>query len=213
MKRVVVLICALLLSAASAYAQAKGVDHQSEQIENTAGTERAPGVNGTTTNTGTGRGFDFGRGRTPARTLLPNPYRFTARRDQIIQAIQTVMHDNRLVLDDAASRPSEGIFVSQPYTFIKGMVAAESELSRYAEVPESTGRGWTRGRYTLTIEVQPIDGMNANVMVNAKVEGRTNSASGSEWVTLQSTGAAEQEFLNALIEELTGAAPQQQGRP
>lgn len=209
MKRVAVLICALIFSAASAYAQAKGVDHQSEQIENTAGTERAPGVNGTTTNTGTGRGIDFGRGRTPARTLLPNPYRFTARRDQLIQAIETVMRDRKLVMDDAASRPSDGIFVSQPYTFIKGMVVTESELSHYADVPDSSGRGWTRGRYTLTIEVQPIDGMNSNVTVNAKVEGRTNGASGAEWVTLRSTGVAEHEFLSALIEQLTGAAPQQ----
>ncbi len=207
MKKVVVLICALLLSAASAYAQAKGVDHQSEQVEN--GTERAPAINGSRTDVGTGRGFDFGRGRTPARTLLPNPYRFTGRRDQIVQAIETVMRDRKLVLDEAASRPSEGIFVSQPYTFIKGMVVTESELSRYADVPDSSGRGWTRGRYALPIEVQPIDGMNANVTVNAKVEGRTNGASGAEWVTLQSTGAAEQEFLSALIEELTGAAPQQ----
>ncbi|HMF56892.1 MAG TPA: hypothetical protein VK619_11170 [Pyrinomonadaceae bacterium] len=209
MKKVAIIVCTLLLSAASAFAQAKGVDHQSEQIENNAGTDRAAGVNGTTTNTGTGRGFDFGRGRTPARTLLPNPYRFTARRDQIIQAIETVMRDRKLVLDDAASRPSDGIFVSQPYTFIKGMVVTESELSHYAGVPDSSGRGWTRGRYTLTVEVQPIDGMNANVTVNAKVEGRTNGASGAEWVTLQSTGTAEQEFLSALIEALTGGAPQQ----
>ena len=54
---------------------------------------------------------------------------------------------------------SDGIIVSQPFTFIKGAVVSQAELSRYADVPVSASRGWTRGRYTLTVEVQPIDGI------------------------------------------------------
>src|SRR6185295_18644067 len=102
---------------------------------------------------------------------------------------------------------SEGIVVSQPYTFIKGVVVSEGELSRYAELASSTTRGWTRGRYTLTVEVQPIDGTSANVSVNAKVEGRTDGATGAEWVTLRSRGFAEEELLSALITAITGTAP------
>ena len=144
---------------------------------------------------------------TKTATLLPNPYRLTARRDVLLKAIADVMRDRKLIVDDAASRMSEGIVVSQPYTFIKGAVVTQPELSRYADVERSDARGWTRGRYTLTVEVQPIDGASANVSVNAKIEGRTDGPSGAEWITLQSTGVAEQEFLAALIENVTGASP------
>jgi hypothetical protein len=59
--------------------------------------------------------------------------------------------------------------------------------------------------------VQPIDGMNANVSVNAKIEGRTDGPTGPEWITLRSTGIAEQDFLTALIETVTGGAPPTSG--
>jgi hypothetical protein len=203
------LTAALLVSCACAsiaFSQGKGVDKQSERVRDT-GSDRVPGSNGTKTDTGAGRGFDFGKGRTPEVLPLPNPYRLTARREVILQGVQDVMRDRKLVLDEAASRLSEGIIVSQPYTFIKGVVVSESELSRYANVPPSTARGYTRGRYTLTVEVQPIDGSSANISVNAKVEGRTDGATGAEWVTLKSTGLAEDEFLAALVTGITGAPP------
>ena len=74
-------------------------------------------------------------------------------------------------------------------------------------MPASSGRGWTRGRYTLTVEIQPIDGSTANVVVNAKVEGRTDGATGAEWATLRSSGLAEDQFLEGLITAVTGAPP------
>jgi hypothetical protein len=57
------------------------------------------------------------------------------------------------------------------------------------------------------VEVQPIDGNSANVSVNAKVEGRTDGATGAEWITLRSSGVAEDEFLSALITGITGGPP------
>jgi len=51
-----------------------------------------------------------------------------------------------------------------------------------------------------------IDGSTANVAVNAKVEGRTDGATGAEWTTLRSSGLAEDQFLDALIVAVTGAA-------
>jgi hypothetical protein len=63
----------------------------------------------------------------------------------------------------------------------------------------------------LTVETQPIDGTTANVAVNAKVEGRTDGATGAEWTTLKSIGLAEDQFLDGLIVAVTGAAVP--GRP
>jgi hypothetical protein len=131
----------------------------------------------------------------------------SGRRDVIITAVQDLMRDRKLVVDESASRFADGIIVSQPYTFTKGAVVAEADLSRYADVPASSARGWTRGRYTLTVEVQPIDGSTANIAVNAKVEGRTDGATGAEWTTLRSSGLAEDQFLEGLVLAVTGAAP------
>ena len=194
----------IFLISPAVIAQEKGVDTQSQRVRD-SGSNRNAGVNGTKTDVGTSNsGINFGKGKSPAALVLPNPYRLTARRDELLTAITEVMRDRKLIVDDAASRLAEGIIVSQPFTFIKGAVVAQSELNRYADVVTSDTQGWTRGRYTISVEVQPIDGVSANVSINAKIEGRTDSATGAQWTTLPSSGVAEQEFLTALIEHLGG---------
>lgn len=197
----------VLFAATFAFGQGKGVDTQSKRITDNSA-NKAPANNGAKTDVGTtGSGINFGKDKTRVVPMLPNPYRLTARRDSIMKAIADVMRDRKLILDDASSKPAEGILVSQPYTFIKGAVVTQSELNRYANIVNDNTRSWTRGRYTITVEVQPIDGMSANVSVNAKVEGRTDGPTGGEWITVSSTGIAEQEFLTALIEAVTGGLP------
>lgn len=207
MKRLALISLLVGFTAISTWAQSeKGVDKSGQRVRDTgAGSSEAN--NGSKTNTGTGRGIDFGKGRTPAPPPLPNPYRFTARRDVILRAVEDVMRDQKLTVDEVASKPDEGIIVSQPYTFIKGAVVSRSELSRYTDITTTADRGWTRGRYTLTVEVQPIDGTSANVSVNAKIEGRTDGATGAEWITLPTVGLLEEEFLTALINNITGGPP------
>jgi hypothetical protein len=207
MFRMIAGLLVLMVCSLPAFAQAaKGVDKQNERVRD-SGSDRQPGNNGNKTDTGAGRGMDFGKGRTHEVPPLPNPYRLSGRRDVIIAAVQDLMRDRKMVLDVVASRLSDGVIVSQPLTFTKGAVTSEGELSRYAEVPTSAARAWTRGRYTLTIEIQPIDGSTANVAVNAKVEGRTDGPTGAEWTTLRSTGLAEDEFLEGLVTAVTGATP------
>lgn len=205
-KRAIAIHFVLVVCAAGVYAQGKGVDQQSVRIRD-SGSDSTPANNGAKQDTGTGRGFDFGKGRTPDTQVVPNPYRFTARRDALIQAVKDLIRDRSMILDEAVSRPDEGVFITQPYTFTKGAVVSQAELNRYTDLPPATGRGWTRGRYTLVIEVQAIDAVSANVAVTARIEGRTDGATGAEWSTLQSTGIVEQEFLSGLIESVTGAAP------
>ncbi len=206
MSKLLVVLMISIVFAPSVLAQGKGVDKGSERVRDT-GSSRVPANNGAKTDVGAGRGIDFGKGRTPDIPPIPNPFRFVGRRDAILKAVEDVMREQKLVVDDTASKPAEGIIVSLPYTFSKGAVVSQSELSRYADTPVTDARGWTRGRYTLTVEVQPIDGTSANVAVNAKVEGRTDGATGAEWSTLSSRGVAEEEFLAALITLLTGSTP------
>lgn len=209
MKRIIALIFLLALSSIGVLAQQgqeKGVDPQNQRIRDD-GAARAPVNNGAKQDTGAGRGMDFGGGRTPEPPPIPNPYRFSARRDAVLKAVEDIMRDRKFVMDTSSSKPEEGIVISQPYTFTKGAVVATSELGRYGQITEASARGWTRGRYILMVEIQPIDGNNTNVSVNIKLEGRSDGISGAEWTTLKSTGVAEEEFLHALIESITGAPP------
>jgi len=207
MKKILPVIMLLCLTVCStALGQEKGVDRQNERIRD-GGTNRVPGNNGSNQTTGTGRGIDFGKGRAVAPPPVPNPYRFTVRRDVVLRAVEELMSERKLIVDTTVSKQDDGILISQPYRFVKGAVVAGTELNRYAELTEENSRGWTQGRYTFIVEVQPIDGATTNVSVNARVEGRSDGASGAEWVTLRSSGLAEQEFVIALVEKLTGAPP------
>jgi hypothetical protein len=206
MRKRLLFVLLLLCMSAGVQAQEKGVDQQGGRVRDNS-TNRQPAINGGKVDVGTGRGIDFGKGRTPTLPPVPNPYRLSVQNDVLVRAVQELMRERKLILDETSSKPEEGILISQPYTFTKGAVVSVSELNRMAEVPQGDLRGWNRGRYTLIIEVQPVDGTNTNVSVNAKVEGRSDGVTGAEWVTLRSTGAAEEEFIIALVEKVTGAPP------
>lgn len=203
-------ICALVFLAAalavSAQAQEKGVDQNNERVRD-SGNNRQPAVNGGKLDTGAGRGIDFGAGRTRALPPVANPYRFSVPNDVLTRSVVELMAERRLILDEPSSKPEQGLFISQPYTFTRGSVVTASELNRLAEVPATDVRTWTRGRYTLIVEVQPIDGTLTNVSVNARIEGRSDNVTGAEWVSLRSSGVAEEQFLIDLVIKVTGAPP------
>lgn len=199
MKRNIASFFAVVLFASAVYAQ-KGIDTQTQKIKE----------EGSKTTTGTqrsseqpSRSFDFGKGKTKVREQLANPYRLASRRDALIENVLEILKEQKLIVNDSATRKPDGIIVSEPYVFAKGAVITRNELNRYAVLPDSE-TSWTRGRYTLTIEISSIDGVQNNVSVTAKVEGRSENGLQSEWTTLQSTGAAEDEFLVKLVEMVTG---------
>lgn len=192
------MFAAILLSG-SVFAQ-KGVDTQTQKIKD-------EGNKVTTRSNDASRSFDWGKGKTRVRERLPNPYKMNSRRDVLIETITDTLRENKIIVDEASSRPADGIIVTQPFVFAKGPVTTQSSLSRYAVIPEGDA-SWTRAQYTLTIEVQSIDGIQNNVTVNAKVEGRAGNGLGSEWRTLQSSGLAEDEFLSKLVESVTGNSPE-----
>ncbi len=203
MKKIIYLIFALGIFSTAAFAQ-KGIDTQTEKIKE-AGKDSNPQTNNQT-NTPTNRTFDWGKGKTKTRPPLANPYRLNARRDVLISDIIDVLKEKKIIVDEAASRMKDGLIVTAPYVFAKGSVITRNELNRYSVLPGSDTI-WNRGRYTLTIEVQSIDGIQNNVSVIAKVEGRSETGLSSEWTTLQSSGAAEDEFLSKLVGMITGTSP------
>lgn len=181
----------------STYAQ-KGVDTQTQKIKETTKSTTSRETDAT-------RSFDWGKGKTEVRERLANPYRMASRRDVLIETIKQVVKDQKMLVDEAASRPSDGIIVTQPFIFTKGAVIAQSELSRYG-ILDSSERTWSRGRYVLVIEVQSIDGVQNNVSVNARIEGREGAGLITEWRSVPSSGLAEDEFLKVLVETVTGVS-------
>jgi hypothetical protein len=196
MKKLFLSASLLMICCFSASAQ-KGIDTQTQKIK-----EESKGDK--TRNNDVSRAFDWGKGKTKVREMLANPYKLNSRRDVLIETITGVLRDNKIIVDESASRLKDGIVVTQPFVFAKGAVITPSELSRYALTQNSYETSWTGGKYTLTIEVQSIDGMQNNVSVIAKIEGRSGNGLGSEWTTLQSSGVAEDEFLAKLVETVTG---------
>lgn len=191
-----ILLAAIITVSVSAQ---KGIDTQTQKIKDT-GNKTTSRENDAT------RSFDWGKGKTEVRAKLANPYRLASRRDVLIQTIKDTLKEKKLVVDEASSRYTDGVvIVTQPFVFSKGPVTARSELSQYAVLPDYT-TNWTRGRYTLVIEVQSIDGVQNNVSVNAKVEGRAGTGLSTEWTSLQSLGNAEDEFLKVLVEAVTGVS-------
>ena len=185
----------------AAVAAQKGIDTQTQTIKQDTNKTTSRGTDAT-------RSFDWGKGKTQVRDRLPNPYRLASRRDALIASIRDVLKDKKILVDEASSRPGDGILITQPFVFAKGPVISQNELNRYG-VLQYADNAWSRAQYTLTIEVQSIDGVQNNVAVNAKVEGRSGNGLTSEWVTVTSSGLAEDEFLAKLIEAVTGVSPDQ----
>ena len=198
MKYLIYTLTAFILLSFSAYGQ-KGVDTQTQTIKDS-------GNKVTTRPNDATRSFDWGKGKTKVRDKLPNPYKLNSRRDVLIESIVDTLREQKIIVDEASSRLKEGIIITQPFIFAKGSVITLNELNRYA-VLESTDSAWIRAQYTLTIEVQSIDGIQNNVSVNAKIEGRAGNGLMSEWVTVRSSGLAEDEFLAKLVEAVTGNSP------
>jgi hypothetical protein len=192
------IISTIILASVSTAAQ-KGVDAQTKTI-------KEEGNKVTTRGNDVTRTFDWGKGKTKTRELLPNPYKLTSRRDVLVSTIVDTLREMKIVVDEASSRPKNGMIVTQPFVFAKGSVVTQSELNRYG-ILEDSYSSWTRAQYTLTIEVQSIDGVQNNVSVNAKVEGRAGNGLTSEWITVRSSGVAEDEFLAKLVEMVTGTSP------
>jgi len=193
-------VLAVLALGTASLAQQKGVDSQTQKIKDDSNKV-------TTRPNDATRSFDWGKGKTKVRDRLPNPYQLNSRRDVLVESIIGVLREQKIVVDDTSSRLKDGVVITQPFVFAKGSVITQNELSRYA-VLESSDNAWTRAQYTLTINVQPIDGIRNNVSVIAKVEGRAVNGLMSEWLTLQSSGLAEDEFLSKLIEAVTGNSPE-----
>lgn len=198
MKAILLTATLTLIASVNLFAQ-KGVDTQTQKIKDESNKV-------TSRSTDASKSFDWGKGKTKVRERLPNPYKLNSRRDVLVETIIEALREKKIVVDEASSRLKDGIIVTQPYVFAKGPVTTQNELGHYGVLPADPD-AWLRAQYTLTIEIQSIDGIQNNVSVIAKVEGRAGTGLSSEWRTVASSGLAEDEFLAKLVELVTGSSP------
>ena len=203
MKKITLLVSVLFLAVSGVVAQ-KGIDKQTDKVKDNSNITRI--------GNDVRRSWSFGKGKTKIRKLLPNPYELKSRKDQLVETIVMVLKNNKMIVDESASRFQTGMIITQPFIFVKGSILTKNELSRYAVISDAD-TVWTRGRYTLTIDVESLDGIRNNVAVNAKIEGRSENGIFSEWSTLESTGIAEDEFLAKLVGEITSEIDEGERKP
>ncbi len=88
-----------------------------------------------------GRSISWGKDKTKVRERLANPYKMNSRRDVLVENVVDILKNNKLIVDESASRMKEGIVVTQPFIFAKGAVITRNELNRYAvlQVPTHPG--------------------------------------------------------------------------
>ena len=205
MKKTTFLFLFILITVSGAAAQnTKGSDAQTDKIKDNSNVTRV--------GNDVSRKFSFGKGKTKIRKLLPNPYGIKSRKDQLIETVVRILRDSKMIVDESASRFQGGMVITQPFIFVKGSILTRNELNRYAVISDADTI-WTRGRYTLTVDVESLDGIRNNVSVNAKVEGRSENGIFSEWSTLESTGIAEDEFLAKLVNDLTAGLSENGRKP
>src|SRR4029079_3907211 len=105
--RAIIFAILLTVLSTSAFAQ-KGVDTQTQKIKDDTSKTTSRQTDAT-------RSFNWGKGKTKTRELLPNPYRFTARRDALVEMVMQALQEKQILLDESASRLKEGVIITQPF--------------------------------------------------------------------------------------------------
>src|SRR5450432_3180885 len=108
-KDIAVAALVVVMVSFTTFSQTKGEDKGSQRVRDSG--SNSPASNGSKQDSGSGRGIDWGH-KTAKIPPLDNPYRLGGRRDVILKAVAEVMRDRKLILDEAASKPDEGIMVS-----------------------------------------------------------------------------------------------------
>jgi hypothetical protein len=141
---------------------------------------------------------------------LPNPLIIGASRDEIRSVAKQVLETREIPIDkeECNQQTGECNIISKPVVFIKG-IATRSQLEHYCEVPAAHVHNWTRGRYSLRIQISPNSPKAAQVGVYARFEGMTDGVLVSEWIPLSSKGELEDALLRCLDQRAKGGECQE----
>lgn len=139
---------------------------------------------------------------------LPNPYTLQATREQLVTAVTQVMEENSFPIEIQVSKPADGVIISKPIIFAKG-INAKNDLAYFSDLPAKEVRDWTKGRVTYTVNIQPVDPTHSTIAIYAKIEGYTQGGLGNEWIESSSKGLMEDKLMVEVLKKLniTAEAP------
>jgi hypothetical protein len=142
-----------------------------------------------------------------AEKPLPNPSMIQSPRDETLKATKQMLETREVSIDkeDCNQLSGECMLITKPVIFIKG-ITAKSQLEHYCIVPAANVKNWTRGRYSLRIQITPASPKSSQVGIYAKFEGMTDGFDGNEWVQLSSKGELEDKFLRCIQDRATGGS-------
>ena len=135
---------------------------------------------------------------------LPNPYTIGASREQVINGAKEVFTACKIPIDEEASKPPDSRLVTRFVVFTKG-VTARDDLEHLSTLPASDVRYWIQGRYSLELNILPLDGKRSQIQVIARIQGRISGAMNDEkWIDSTSNGRLEDEVLRGLAGKILG---------
>lgn len=136
---------------------------------------------------------------------LPNPMIVPASRDEVRAIVRQMLETKGIPFDkdDCDAQTGECAILSKPLVFIKG-ITTKSQLEHYCEVPAADVRNWSKGRYTLRIQISPASPKTAQVGIYARFEGLVEDTIGSQWIPLSSKGELEDQLMRCLNQRIRG---------
>lgn len=134
---------------------------------------------------------------------LENPYTVNVPREEIAKQIQDVMQTCNIELDKERTKIEKGRFVTKSWMFTRG-VNAKTDLQNVSNLPAADARNWLKGRYTLEINILPLDEKRSQLQVIAYIQGQIADLAGTKWIDSPSNGNIEDDTIRGLAGKILG---------
>jgi hypothetical protein len=134
---------------------------------------------------------------------LENPYTVNVPREEITKQIQEVLQICNVEIDKQKTNVEKGRFVTMPWQFTRG-VNTKTDLLNVSNLPAADARNWLKGRYTLEINILPLDEKRSQLQVIAYIQGQMADVVGTKWIDSPSNGKIEDDTLRGLAGKILG---------
>ncbi len=134
---------------------------------------------------------------------LDNPYTVNVPRDEIAKQIQEVFQTCNIEIDKEKTKVEKGRFVTTSWLFTRG-VNTKTDLQNVSNLPAADARNWLKGRYTLEINILPLDEKRSQLQVITYIQGQIADVAGTKWIDSPSNGSIEDETIRGLAGRILG---------
>lgn len=134
---------------------------------------------------------------------LDNPYTINLSREQITRELQEVLQGCKITMDVEKTKVERGHFVTKSFVFTQGL-NVKTDLENVARLPAGDARSWLKGRYTLEINILPLDEKRSQLQVIAYIQGQIADLAGTKWIDSPSNGKLEDETMRGLAGKIIG---------